>query len=408
MVALTTWLFATHAFADDWDWGPVSNCVRMSLLARNDAPAFSASDINHPEPLIARLQQHKDEGSYMFSGFDFHTVPALAEKLNPPQRPIDQWLMSRLSPQATNALAAYLKDDNQFPPLQAALPDDFNNIINFGPIFDQERFAGINLRQETKDLMAQNPRGEDLRRLNRLLLEDAYTQIPRSHNTLMLYLWQQSSEAEKTAFLSFRPNGPDAGVALNALADVLNRVIIGSNLWTHERFPPSLRLSGSILSSDAQKLIGERTPGSNLMTLNRLLLEDAYRIELARRLNPNGIIFTNGEPVTLIVSLQSSSPNEEFVSPGEQYEETDTGFHFDITTPSGRLITPDIRRINGRLVMNRFSMEEPAFITFHLSTIFKFGEVGRYIITLERKVTSTTSNKSFTVVSNPLFIRFLP
>jgi len=41
-------------------------------------------------------------------------------------------------------------------------------------IFDAERFGAIRLREETGQLLGRDPQGDDLRHLNRLLLEDAY------------------------------------------------------------------------------------------------------------------------------------------------------------------------------------------------------------------------------------------
>jgi hypothetical protein len=59
-------------------------------------------------------------------------------------------------------------------PLEVALVKDFNRIIRSQSIYDAQRFAGVSLRPETQRLLAQNPQEDELLRLNRLLLEDAY------------------------------------------------------------------------------------------------------------------------------------------------------------------------------------------------------------------------------------------
>lgn len=49
-----------------------------------------------------------------------------------------------------------------------------DNILQGSLIYDEQRFVGVDLREETADLLWMNPQAQDLARLNRLLLEDAY------------------------------------------------------------------------------------------------------------------------------------------------------------------------------------------------------------------------------------------
>jgi len=44
------------------------------------------------------------------------------------------------------------------------------------PLFDAGRFAGVTLHTDTRQLLASNPQGAELQRLNRLLLDDAFPQ----------------------------------------------------------------------------------------------------------------------------------------------------------------------------------------------------------------------------------------
>jgi MFS family permease len=59
-------------------------------------------------------------------------------------------------------------------PLRAALTEDLNRLMQGAPLYEQERFAGVALSEETKECLTQNPPGQKLVRLNRLLIEDAY------------------------------------------------------------------------------------------------------------------------------------------------------------------------------------------------------------------------------------------
>ena len=58
--------------------------------------------------------------------------------------------------------------------LESLLVTNLNRIISGPSLYDSNRFQGIHLRLETGELLRQNPRGQDLIRLNRRLLEDAY------------------------------------------------------------------------------------------------------------------------------------------------------------------------------------------------------------------------------------------
>jgi hypothetical protein len=57
----------------------------------------------------------------------------------------------------------------------SALVKDLNQVVAGPSIYDKARFHNVVLRAETARLLDQNPRGQQLARLNKLLLEDAYT-----------------------------------------------------------------------------------------------------------------------------------------------------------------------------------------------------------------------------------------
>jgi hypothetical protein len=57
---------------------------------------------------------------------------------------------------------------------ESILVTNLNHIITGPSIYDSNRFQGIRLRFETDKLRRQDPSGQDLIRLNRRLLEDAY------------------------------------------------------------------------------------------------------------------------------------------------------------------------------------------------------------------------------------------
>ena len=73
-------------------------------------------------------------------------------------------------------LAAYSGASANAKTTVSALVKDLNQIISGTSIFDRTRFRDVNLRPETEQLLKQNPGGQQLARLNKMLLVDAYPQ----------------------------------------------------------------------------------------------------------------------------------------------------------------------------------------------------------------------------------------
>jgi hypothetical protein len=117
-------------------------------------------------------------GPPMFSARDIANLPSLAERLTRPDRPVDTWLADQLSDETKAALKVNVSDQS---PLKTSLLHDLNTIIRGSSINETQRFAGVALRSETKELLSQNPQGNDLLLLNRLMLEDAYPQELSRH-----------------------------------------------------------------------------------------------------------------------------------------------------------------------------------------------------------------------------------
>jgi len=64
---------------------------------------------------------------------------------------------------------------------------ELNNLIEGPCLYDRARFQGVSLRSETINLLKENPTGQSLAHLNRLLLEDAYpSELSRSQSAFWL------------------------------------------------------------------------------------------------------------------------------------------------------------------------------------------------------------------------------
>jgi hypothetical protein len=126
--------------------------------------------------------ERHNAGFSTLSASDLVDPLSLAEKLNQSSNALTAYLKTYLS-EATLKLLSVYKDKTPDPLLlQTALVQDLNKIIKSQPIHRLERFASVRLRERTSKLLAQNPQGESLQRLNRLLLEDAFDkEISRNH-----------------------------------------------------------------------------------------------------------------------------------------------------------------------------------------------------------------------------------
>jgi hypothetical protein len=114
------------------------------------------------------------EASWVFSVGDLLDLPSFADKLEQPTDAVSAYLKSSLSAATLTALADYQGSSSNSLALQTSLVEDLNRIIRGQSIYDAQRFAGVSLRPYTQQLLAQNPQGDALVHLNRLLLEDAY------------------------------------------------------------------------------------------------------------------------------------------------------------------------------------------------------------------------------------------
>jgi len=109
---------------------------------------------------------------------------ALAGKLTNGPDATSVFLRGRLQDSVRAALAAYSASSENAKAVISALVTDLNQIISGPSIYENAKFRNVVLRPETEQLLKQNPRGQQLARLNKLLLEDAYpSELAKSSST---------------------------------------------------------------------------------------------------------------------------------------------------------------------------------------------------------------------------------
>jgi len=109
-------------------------------------------------------------GSSKFARGDIKNFNGLVSKLTQGDDPLSSFLWNALSEERR----AKLQADGDEVLGEALLIEELNRIISSGPIYNEARFSRVLLSRQAKSLIPHELAGEQLARLNRLLLEEAY------------------------------------------------------------------------------------------------------------------------------------------------------------------------------------------------------------------------------------------
>jgi dipeptide/tripeptide permease len=111
--------------------------------------------------------------SSTFSVGDIKDLPAFCIKLKQQADPVSQCVWNSLADQTREQTAAFAQGTGENRKVQEALVQDLNNLLT-NQVYTAERFKGVTLSAKTGRLLGAEPKGLDLIRFNRMLLEDAY------------------------------------------------------------------------------------------------------------------------------------------------------------------------------------------------------------------------------------------
>ena len=121
------------------------------------------------------LPLYADTRQLLFDEDAIKDPGSLVVKLQDTRAPVSEFIASQLSEDMQWILLGYDGASKPTPQQQKVLLADLNRLLKTGPLYDAQRFADIQLSEETQELVSQNPQsGEALVRLNRLLLSDVY------------------------------------------------------------------------------------------------------------------------------------------------------------------------------------------------------------------------------------------
>jgi hypothetical protein len=113
----------------------------------------------------------KEISDWLFAAVDIRNPAALSSRLTQHRDALSEFVWRNLSADDQ----AILGDANSSPERKAqTIAVALNHLITGGSLFERDRFGSFEVSQETRNLLAHNPEGNELVHLNRLLLHDAY------------------------------------------------------------------------------------------------------------------------------------------------------------------------------------------------------------------------------------------
>ncbi|MDD5349581.1 MAG: hypothetical protein PHQ12_05165, partial [Chthoniobacteraceae bacterium] len=116
-------------------------------------------------------------GSCLFTANDFLDISSFLVKLNSHTEPFFQFLWNQFTPAERKTIeTAATNSHQQEATLMDALLTRLNTILRGGSIYSPQCFDKIELSPEALALLTEAPSGEELVRLNRVLMEDACPQ----------------------------------------------------------------------------------------------------------------------------------------------------------------------------------------------------------------------------------------
>ena len=152
----------------------------------SDAPTLGQNSANKLQTVVGALplptKVNMTYPAAMFSAGDVKDLSAFAAKLqNDPDaktRPVSEFIWSQFSTNTTSLLTGTPTDTDPKEELKhqaEGVAKELNRIVQTNALFDAARFAGVAVPEDIRQAMHQNPGGEKLVRLNRSLLESAYS-----------------------------------------------------------------------------------------------------------------------------------------------------------------------------------------------------------------------------------------
>lgn len=129
-------------------------------------------------------------------------------------------------------------------------------------------------------------------------------------------------------------------------------------------------------------------------------------IQMSIRLKSDVSEIKTNQPVELLIGFKNVSTNETLRISTLNAIETDPGYSWIVTSPSGKDISPvpDNMPVTGSGARIPLPPGQIIEFNFNLSLLCEFNEIGTYKIVAKKSIYSPSKHKLFKAVSNPLNI----
>lgn len=138
--------------------------IIVALLWLSACCVWAASDSAEPD----------ESQSFLLTDSDVKDFSTLIARLRDGMDPVSEFLRSQCSQRTVTLLYSYRSGSVPSDEIRKLLLSDLNSVMERGALYEKERFAQVQLSAETLALIDRSPTGQQLARLNRMLLEQAY------------------------------------------------------------------------------------------------------------------------------------------------------------------------------------------------------------------------------------------
>lgn len=167
------WVTYHYGFSADLGGGE----YERQLKQPTERLLLTEDDFKKPNRLFLKLRDAQDLVSHYLKSQFSPEERRLLDEYNQNIRPGSSTLLEENERDENNHTTSdSVEEVDSTTELQKIVVAVFNRVLQSNSLYNQERFAGVTLTEHTKKLLAQNPQGKNLIRLNRWLLEDAYPQ----------------------------------------------------------------------------------------------------------------------------------------------------------------------------------------------------------------------------------------
>jgi MFS family permease len=196
-----------------------------------------------------------------FSGNDLKDLTGFVTKVRQQSDPVSALLWQNLSNPEQVMLTNYQPTTPSSSQAQDVVLQALNRIIGEPSIYES----------------ASSPFSVDeIKDLSKLV-----NRLRNRSDAVSSFLWQKLSKQEQLLLANYQPSAPSSKQVQDSVVQALNRVIGEPSIYEPERF------KGILLASETAGLMQQSQKDANLMRLNRLLLEDAFPLELAKNHETN-------------------------------------------------------------------------------------------------------------------------